>query len=198
MATVTLTGIGTIHSGAAPVASGGKTLVITSHGRLTGGTFRPAYATSLQFASPKYGALLAALQDAIDGKVEAAEPPLLGSQVQEHAMSWYQDDPDHAAIATKLAGKDVDVLTIRQDIHSTRARGAPRLSQTLKQLNAQGLTYPGVLCLFCRVVKNVQTGESLMSKDVTGGKHAVAGARAEQMKNAISIAQALKAKGVVT
>lgn len=192
MASTALTGIGTIWSDGGGAAD--KTLIISAHGRSTGSKFTPAYATSLQFASPKYGALLAALTAAINGTATATEVATPGSKVEDHALAWYEDDPSSATIVANLAGKKFDVLTIKPTITSTRQAGAPTLSGVISRLSTQDLKYPAILGLFCRVVKDVATGATLMGHDVVGGTHATVALQAEKMKNAISIAQAIKAR----
>jgi hypothetical protein len=67
----------------------------------------------------------------------------------------------------------------------------------IAQLKQQKLEYPAILGLFCRVVKDVATGATLLGHDTEGKKHATLAVQGEQMKNAISIAQALKVKGLV-
>lgn len=194
----TLPGIGTIYSGDSKVDSEGKTLIITAHGRMTGTPFKPAYATSLQFASPRYGALLAALSDAISGNVTATEVALPGSSTEDHAIAFYESDPSPSKIVKLLEKSPTfDVLAVDSSIRSTRAQNAPTLSGVLSALKQQGLAYPAVLCLFCRVVKKLDTGESIKSFDVTGGKHQTAMQDGQKMKDAISIAQALKAAGKI-
>lgn len=192
MASTALAGIGTIWSDGTGAA--GKTLIISAHGRSIGAKFTPAYATSIQFASPKYGALIAALDAAIKGTVTATEVVTLGSKAEDHSLAWYESDPSTATIVAKVAGKKFDVLTIDTAIRSTRAANAPTLSGVIARLSAQDLKYPAILGLFCRVVKDVATGATLMGHDVTGGKHATTALQAEKMKNAISIAQAIKAR----
>lgn len=194
MGSVRLGTIGPILSGDSTVSAEGKTLIITAHGRLTGTTFTKPYYAAVSFASEKYGALLAALNDAIDGKIQAAELAGTGLGEQDHALAWYDHDPGDSAIVTRLSGKKVDVLRITSTVRSTRAANAPTLSEVMTQLKAQSLEYPEILCLFCRVVKNVTTGEATHKKSVVGGEHATAQEANSKMKDAISIAQALKAK----
>jgi hypothetical protein len=193
MASIKLSGIGTIYSGDAKVSGAGKTLIITAHGRSTGVDFTPAYTTSLQFASDNYGALLAALTDAIAGKISARQIALIGSKAPDHALAFYESDPSPAVIENSLRGAQYDVLAIKNKYTSTRQSGAPTLSGVIAQLKKQSLTYPAILGLFCRVVKNVSTGESLMVHDVSGAKLATMDEIAFKQRNAIAIAQALKA-----
>jgi len=196
MASTALAGVGTIWTGASSVSSSGKTLIISAHGRMTGTKFTPAYTSSVQFASDKYGALMAAIEDAVSGKVTAFEVATPGSKVDDHALAFYEHDPSTERIVRKLANTTYDVLTITTSITSTRRPDSPTLSKVIAQLNHHNYKYPAILCLFCRVVKDVTTGREIMSHNTDGKKHATVALRGEQMKNAISIAQALKARGL--
>lgn len=198
MSKQTIPSVGVIYSGDSKVKAEGKTLIITAHGRMTGTQFKPAYATSLQFASPRYGALLAALSDAISGKVTATQVALPGSSTEDHAIAHYDCDPPPSKIVELLEkAPSFDVLVVDSSISSTRAPNAPKLSEVIATLKQQGLAYPAILCLFCRVVKKLDTGVALKSFDVTGAKHLTAMLEGQKMKDAISIAQALKAAGKV-
>ena len=198
MASIPLSGIGTIWTGGASVNASGKTLIISAHGRMSGTKFTPAYTSSVQFASNKYGALVAAVEDAIKGRVTAIEIATPGSKVEDHALAFYEHDPSATMIVSRLANTSFDVLTIDTSIRSTRLANSPTLSGVIAKLKQRSLRYPALLCLFCRVVKDVATGQELMSHDVTGKKHATVAQQGAHMKNAISIAQTLKAKGLAT
>jgi putative adhesin Stv-like protein len=198
MASTPLSGIGTIWTGGSSVNASGKTLIISAHGRMTGTKFTPAYTSSVQFASDKYGALMAAVEAAINGTVTAIEVATPGSKVEDHALAFYEHDPSTATIVSKLANSSFDVLTIDTSIYSTRLASSPTLSGVMTKLKQQSLQYPAILGLFCRVVKDVTTGKEIKSHDITGKKHATVAQQGAHMKNAISIAQALKAKGLAT
>lgn len=194
MGTKTLAGIGKILSGSSTVSAEGKTLIITAHGRMTGADFTKPYYAAVSYASPAYGALLADLNDAIDGKVTGAELATTGTKEKEHALAYYESDPSDGLVVAKLNGKSVDVLKITDAITSTRATGAPTLSGVMQALKQAGLEYPQITCLFCRVVKEVSTGQTLMGYDVTGGQHKAVAEQTSKMKDAIAIGQALKKK----
>ena len=195
MGKIALTTIGTIFSSGKTVDSTGKTLIISAHGRLVGGSFTKAYQTAVQFTAPKYGALMAALTDAISGKITASENASSGPKELEHAFAYYENDPTPVKIEEAVGkAKGVDVLTINPKVTSTRAQNAPKLSDIISALKKNGYTYPSLLILACRVEKEVATGVVLKSFNVTGTKHEPVALQNQKMKDAISIAQELQKK----
>jgi len=61
-----------IITGGADINAEGKTLIISTHGALTGGTFRRPFPTVVQFCIPKMTSLRAALTDVIQNKLRPA------------------------------------------------------------------------------------------------------------------------------
>jgi hypothetical protein len=197
MGAIALTGIGTIYTKGATVDATSKTLIVSAHGRIVGGEFTKAYPTVVQFASPHYGMLKAFLTDAISGKVTASELALSGPKEPEHAFGYFQKDPPPSEIqlAVDSAG-NMDVLTIDPAIPSTRLPNSPKLSDIIRQLKQQGFTYPSLLILACRVVKDLSTGDVIKGHTVRGAKHDSVAIHNQHQKDAVSIAQELKRKGL--
>src|SRR5262245_53144855 len=131
MASTALTGVGTIWTNASSVSSSGRTLIVSAHGRMTGTKFTPAYTSSVQFASDKYGALMAAIEDAVSGKVTAQEIATPGSKAEDHALAFYEHDPSTDEIVRKLGSSKYDVLTITTTITPTRRPDSPTLSKVM-------------------------------------------------------------------
>jgi hypothetical protein len=144
-----------------------KTLVISCHGAILGQRFSRPYPTVVQFCTPKQTALLAALLDVINEKVEAVELAT-GTQTEldDYYLSWFEHDPDDAAIEGALAANprdwcDVMVFNQGDTMEIT-------LSRVLRFLKFRGYLYPSILCVFCRVSQQQFVSGQYIGQDFQG------------------------------
>ncbi|HBY62049.1 MAG TPA: hypothetical protein DEH78_19690 [Solibacterales bacterium] len=184
------------HSKGALSPVGTKTLIISSHGVQTGGTFSKAYTTVIQFAAPKGSLLVAGLGDAIKGNITATEVALKsGAPADDYKLSYYEHDPSDHEIGALLTDKS-DVLTFSQ---SYTNEVMVKLSSVLVCLKQWGLMYPGILCLFCRGqqrhLRPVEGGKPY-APSYHGGQHAAASVSNQHQINATALMLEMKAKGL--
>lgn len=166
----------------------GKTMVISTHGAMTGTTFERPYPTVVQFCTPKMTSLRAALSEVIAGNVTASELASSSQKtVDEHSLSWFEGDPDANAIIGSLKGKKIDVLVVKKAQSET-------LGNVLKFLARSDYRYPNILCVFCRVTATQFEGNTYIGGDTTGKVHPSVALANQHKVNATAVALELQQK----
>ncbi|MEW6381905.1 MAG: putative adhesin [bacterium] len=175
----------TLYTGDTGFEAGTKTLIISTHGGLSGSFTKP-YPCVIKFATPKGSALCASLLDAINGNVTESEIAIGGKiKSDDYDLAYFEHDPSSRRIESALAGNtDYDVLTLMPNKSS-------KLSTILTWLNSWKLKYVGILCLFCRVTGN-DDDYTFIGRRV---KHVLQPNRMQVLSTAIALE--LKAKGLV-
>ena len=166
----------------------GKTLIISTHGAMTGTKFERPYPTVVQYCTPQMTSLRAALLEVVAGNVTASELASTSQKtVDEHSLSWFESDPDDNQIIGSLKGKKMDVLVVK------RAQ-SEALSHVLGTLARQDHKYPNILCVFCRVTAEQFEGNKYIGGDTTGKVHPFVAQTNQHKVNATAVALELQQK----
>jgi len=166
----------------------GKTLIISTHGALTGGTFERPYPTVVQFCTPKMTSLRAALDEVVAGRVTGSELASSSQKtVDDHSLSWFEHDPKDDSIVASLSGKKMDVLVMKGGKSET-------LKNVLTFLKTSGFLYPNILCVFCRVSAEQFEGNAYIGGSTTGKVHAFVSQANQHKVNATAIMLELQQK----
>jgi hypothetical protein len=136
-----------------------RTLIISTHGGRTGDTFQAKNWTHCRFMTPKNGALLADLYDAILGNLDGAEVPLTTGSWDDYKLDYFEGDDKSRDVAKYLEDNGIDhfdVFTLRR-AGLFHKEGKTTLNTLLTWLESKDLKYPRIDCLFCRVDLNDDT-----------------------------------------
>lgn len=84
-----------ILTSATNIDATGKTLIISTHGALTGTSFERPYPTVVQFCTPKMTSLRAALDEVIAGRVTASDLASSSQKtIDDYSLTWFEGDPN--------------------------------------------------------------------------------------------------------
>jgi hypothetical protein len=177
-----------ILTSATNIDATGKTLIISTHGALTGTSFERPYPTVVQFCTPKMTSLRAALDEVIAGRVTASDLASSSQKtVDDYSLTWFEGDPNDNSIVASLGGTKMDVLVMKSGY--TEA-----LSSVLQFLNNFGYKYPSILCVFCRVSAAQFLGGTYVGGSTLGAVHQTVSQVNRHKVNATALALELQQK----
>ncbi|MGH7052036.1 MAG: putative adhesin [Acetobacteraceae bacterium] len=173
-----------------------RTLIVSTHGGRTGSQFQAKGWTHCRFMTPKNGALIADLYEAITGDLDGANLPVVSGNWDDYKLDYYEDDDKSRTIAKYLEDNNVtsvDVFTLRRS-GAFHNEGSTTLKSLLTWLETKNFKYPRIDCLFCRVDLNDDTKDF----DFVGHQSPTVKVVDEQRFNAQLLINELKSKGKVT